>query len=154
MRKLMLACVPFLVLTTFAQAQSVAGAVQDFQLLGIWAVDCYKLPAPRNEHATFSKTTDGDIQLINDFGRDYDYMVYRIVDARRIDNDRLALRQVLTTDSSIVLDVVVWKVNDKIRIWSSRVSNGGTLVADGLVTLSNGHETPWEGRCNERSAGK
>ena len=152
MRRLMLGCVQFLVLTTCALAQSVAGTVQDFQLLGVWAVDCNRLPAPRNEHATFSKTTSGDIHIVNDFGWDYDNMVYRIVEADRVGSERLALRQVLITDTSIVLDVVVWKVNDRIRIWSSRVSNGNTLVVDGVVTSSNGHETPWEGRCNERSA--
>jgi hypothetical protein len=152
MRSLMLGCVHFLVLTTLAQAQSVAGAVENFQLLGVWAVDCSRLPAPRNEHATFSKTTSGDIQVVNDFGWDYDHMVYRIVNAERVGSERLALRQVLTTDRSIVVDVVVWKVNDRIRIWSSRVSNGNTLVVDGVVTSTNGHETPWEGRCNERSA--
>src|SRR3979411_2327928 len=82
MRKLMLACVPFLVLTTFAQAQSVENVVQDFLLIGAWASDCYKPPDPRNEHATFSKSPSGDIQLVNDFGSNYDHMVYRIVQYR------------------------------------------------------------------------
>ena len=89
---------------------------------------------------------------MNDFGWDYDNMVYRIVEAERIGSERLALRQVLATDRNIVLDVVVWKVNERIRIWSSRVSSGNTLVVDGVVTSTNGHETPWEVRCNERSA--
>ena len=82
MRKLMLACVPFLVLMTFAQAQSIDNVVQDFRLIGAWASDCYKPPDPRNEHATFSKTPSGDIQLVNDFGSNYDHMVYRIVQYR------------------------------------------------------------------------
>src|SRR5712671_2846805 len=152
MRTLILCCIQFLILTTFAQAQSVATAVQGFQLLGVWAVDCNKLPTPRNEHSTFSKTISGDIQLVNDFGWDYDNMLYRVVEAKRIGNERIALRQELANDRSIVLDVVVWKVNDKIRIWSSWVSNGNMLVVDGVVASTNGHETPWEGRCNERSA--
>ena len=65
MRKLMLACVPCPVLTTFAKAQSVENVVQDFRLIGAWASDCYKPPDPRNEHATFSKTPSGNIQLVN-----------------------------------------------------------------------------------------
>jgi hypothetical protein len=42
MRKLMLSCVSFLILATFAQAQSVENVVQDFRLIGAWASDCYK----------------------------------------------------------------------------------------------------------------
>src|SRR5712675_541774 len=151
MRKLMLACVPCPVLTTFAKAQSVENVVQDFRLIGAWASDCYKPPDPRNEHATFSKTPSSNIQLVNDFGSNYDHMVYRIFQAERVGQDRLYLRQVLTTDHLIVVDVVIWKVNDRIRIWSSRLTDGTTLVNNGTVASENGQETMWVVRC-ERSA--
>ncbi|HLQ91511.1 MAG TPA: hypothetical protein VK148_15905 [Xanthobacteraceae bacterium] len=78
-------------------------------------------------------------------------MVYRIVQAERVGQDRLYLRQVLTTDHLIVVDVVIWKVNDRIRIWSSRLTDGTTLVNNGTVASANGQETMWVVRC-ERSA--
>jgi hypothetical protein len=152
MRRFLLNSFQFFLLTALAQAQSVTDAVEDFRLIGIWSADCYKPASPRNEHATFSKTARSDIQLVNDFGGSYDNMVYRIVQAARVDGERMSLRQVLSTDRRIVLDTVIWKVNDKIRIWSSHVSDGTTLVKDGVVDSTNGHETPWEGRCNERRA--
>jgi hypothetical protein len=139
-------------LTTCAGAQSVAEAVQEFRLLGVWAIDCHQMPTARNEHSTFTKIGDGSIQLVNDFGANYDNMVYRIAAAAQIGGGRLLLRQVLTTDPSIVLDVVLLKVNDKLRTWSSRFSDGTILVSDGTVDRSGGQQTPWEARCNERWA--
>ena len=81
MQRLLLCSLQFFVLMTFAQAQSVENVVQDFRLIGAWSSNCYKPPDPRNEHATFSKTSSGDIQLVNEFGLNYDHMVYRIVQA-------------------------------------------------------------------------
>src|SRR5262249_52904856 len=153
MRMVLLCWLQFSALMACAQAQSVEDVVQDFRLIGAWAVDCRQPPAPRNEHATFSKASSGHIQLVNDFGADYDYMVYRIVEAERVDQDRVSLRQALTTDHLIVLDVVLWKVNDRIRIWSSRLADGKALVTNGTVVSASGQETAWAVRCNERWAG-
>jgi hypothetical protein len=150
MRTLVLCLIQLLFLAPFAHAQSITRAVEDFHMLGLWAVDCHRQPAPRNEHATFTKANADEVQLVNDFGVDYDNMVYRIVAAQRIGNDRVSLRQVLATDGKVVLDVVLWKVNDKLRTWSSRVSDGSALVVDGVVSSTNGHKTPWIGRCKER----
>jgi hypothetical protein len=152
MRGLWFCAVQFLLLTTWAEAQSVADAVQEFRLLGVWAIDCYQMPTASNEHSTFTKIGDGRIQLVNDFGANYGNMIYRIAAAAQMGGGRLSLRQVLTTDPSIVLDVVLLKVNDKLRTWSSRLSNGTILVSDGIVDRSGGHQTSWEQRCNERWA--
>jgi hypothetical protein len=152
MQRLCFCAAQFLLLTTWAEAQSVPEAIQEFRLLGVWAADCYQMPTPRNEHSTFSMTGDGKVQLVNDFGANYDNMVYQIVAAARMGDGRLSLRQVLTTDPRIVLDVVLLKMNDKVRTWSSRVSDGTILVTDGFVDGSSGHQTPWEARCNERWA--
>ena len=150
MRRLLLSSIQLLLLTTLAPAQAVTDAIQDFRLIGVWSANCYQPASPRNEYASFSKTPRSEIQLVNDFGADYDNMVYRIVEAARLGDERMSLRQLLTTDRRIMLDTVIWKVNDKIRIWSSRVSDGSILVKDGVVDSTNGRETPWEGRCNER----
>jgi hypothetical protein len=113
MQRLWFCAVQFLLLTACAGAQSVAEAVQEFRLLGVWAVA-----------------------------------------AVQIRDGRLSLRQVLTTNPGIVLDVVLLMVNDKHRTRSSHISNGTTLVSNETVGRSSGHQTPWEGRCNERWAVK
>ena len=152
MRRLWFCVVQFLFLTSWAEAQSAAEVIQESHLLGVWATDCYRVPDPRNEHSTFSKKSDGSIQLVNDFGANYDNMIYQIATATRIEDGRLSLRQVLIADPRIVLDVILLKMNGKLRVWSSRTSDGTILVSDGFVDRNSGHQTPWEARCDERWA--
>jgi hypothetical protein len=150
MRKALICAIHVLLLTVSAQSQSPTNAVEEFGLLGTWAIDCMHSPSPRNEHSVFSVTSIGTVQLRNDFGIDYDEMVYRIVNARLVSPDMVALRQVLTTDRSIVLDVVMLKVDDKLRIWSSRGNDGKALVREGTIPSTNGQQTRWALRCQGR----
>ena len=144
--------VQFLLATTFASAQSPASAVKEFGLFGTWADDCRANPGPANQYASFSITSRGTIQLRNDFGPDYGDMVYRIVDAKRIGQFRISLRQLLTTDDQVALDTVMLKAKDRIRIWSSRGADGSQYVHDGLIPAANNHETGWMERCDTRWA--
>jgi hypothetical protein len=89
--------------------------------------------------------------LRNDFGPDYGDMIYRIVDARRIGQFKISLRQLLTTDDRV--DTVMLKVKDKIRIWSSRGADASEYVQDGRIPAANNHETSWMEQCNTRWAG-
>jgi hypothetical protein len=152
MRKSLLCFAQTLLLIGFAIAQPETRVVDDFGLLGKWAIECGRPPSPMNEHALFSLTSVGIVWVFNDFGPDYDGMVYRVADAKRVGSDKLFLRQVLATDEHIVLDIVMWKSNDRIRIWSSRAADGSTLVRDGTLPSANGQETRWAGRCGERRA--
>jgi hypothetical protein len=103
-----------------------------------------------NEHSLFSLTSVGSAWLFNDFGPDYDGMVYRIVDAKRVAPDKLSLRQALTTDEHVVLDVVMLKGGERLRIWSSRIIDGN--INDGMVAPANEQRTRWSGPCGERRA--
>ena len=95
LRRAFLRVIPFLLLTASAQAQSAASAVQDFGLFGTWAVECSQPPSPTNEHAVVSLAPVDTIWVLNDFGPDYEDMVYRVVEAKRVAPDKLSLRQVL-----------------------------------------------------------
>jgi hypothetical protein len=136
--------------TTFACAQSPASTIKEFGLFGTWANDCGAAPSPANQYAIFSLTSRGNIELRNDFGPDYDEMLYRIVDAQRLSHFRLALRQLLTSDDQVVLNTVMMKANDRIRVWSSHGSDGSTFVEDGTMPSANGQETGWMMRCGVR----
>jgi hypothetical protein len=138
---------------TFASAQSPTNAVKEFGLFGIWAGDCNANPSPANQYASFSVTSRGTIHLRNEFGPDYGDMVYRIVDAKRINQFQISLRQLLMTDDQVALDTVMLKAKDRIRIWSSRGADGSEYVQDGLVPAANNHETGWMERCDTRRAG-
>src|SRR5215470_12092486 len=137
MRKSLFCLIQSLLLISFANAQPATRALRDFDLLGRWAVECTRPASPMNEHSLFSLTSLGAAWVLNDFGPDYDGMVYRIVDAKRVAPDKLSLRQVLATDDSIVLDVVMIKDGERIRIWSSRTVEGNVLVTDGMVAPAN-----------------
>jgi hypothetical protein len=134
--------------TTLADAQSPANAIREFGLLGTWADDCGAMPSPANLYTIVTLTSRGNIELRNDFGPDYDQMVYRIVDVQRLSYFRLALRQLLTTDDHILLNTIMVKANDRIRVWSSRGVDGSILVEDGTIASANGEETGWMVRCN------
>src|SRR5215468_6178648 len=95
-----------------ADTPSPTTAVRDFGLLGTWAVECSRPPSPRNEHSLFSVTDAGGIWVFNDFGPDYDGMIYRVVDASLVDADKVSLRQILASDEAIVLDIVMIKDKD------------------------------------------
>jgi hypothetical protein len=66
-----------------APAQSPNGTIKEFGLIGTWADDCNKRPAPSNQHATFTVNSRGAVLLRNDFGPDYGDMIYRILEATR-----------------------------------------------------------------------
>jgi hypothetical protein len=139
--------------TTVGGAQSPASVIKEFGLLGTWADDCSARPGQANQYTIFSLTSRGNIELRSDFGPDYDQMVYRIVDAQRLSHFRLALRQLLTSDDQIVLNVVVMKASDRIRIWSSAGPDGSIFVEDGTIPSANGRETGWMVRCDVRWTG-
>jgi hypothetical protein len=153
MRKFPIIAIQLLLLTTFANAQSSTSIVKAFGLFGTWAYDCSQAPGPANAYAAFSLTSRGDIELRDDFGADYDEMIYRVVDAQRLSQFRLALRQVLTTDDRIVLDTVTLRAAGRIRNWSSRLADGSnTLVEGGAMPSADGKETEWMTRCDVRRA--
>lgn len=152
MRKSLFCLVQSLLLISFANAQPATRALRDFDLLGRWAVECTRPASPMNEHSLFSLTSVGLAWVLNDFGPDYDGMVYRIVDAKQVAPDKLSLRQVLATDDSVVLDMVIMKDSERIRIWSSQTANGNVLVRDGVIASGSDQRTRWAGRCGERKA--
>jgi hypothetical protein len=148
------AFVAVIVAAGLACAQSANGAVKEFGLIGTWADNCNARPGPANQHATFSVTARGTVLLRNDFGPDYGDMIYRVLEATRISQFRISLRQVLTTDGEVALDTVMLKANAKVRIWSSHGVDGRQYVEDGLVPSANNRETGWMERCDMRSASR
>jgi hypothetical protein len=152
MRKSFLCLVQSLLLISLANAQPATRALRDFDLLGRWAVECTRPASPMNEHSLFSLTSLGAAWVLNDFGPDYDGMVYRIVDAKRVAPDKISLRQILASDGNVVLDIVILKDSERIRIWSSQTADGNVLVRDGMIASANDQRTRWAGRCGERRA--
>jgi hypothetical protein len=146
MRTTLLCAAPLLLFPVLAHSQP-AAALQDFGLLGTWAGECAQNPGPTNNHATYSVTSAGGLQLNYQSGPDYEESVYDILDAKRVAPDKLSLRQVLMSNDRVMLDIVLVRENDKIRIWSSLFPDGTALVEDGVMTSMTGRETRWMTRC-------
>jgi hypothetical protein len=147
MRTTFLCAALTLLFPVLAHAQSAAAALQDFGLLGTWAGECGQSASPTNNHAVYLVTSSGGPQLKYQSGADYEESVYDILDAKRLDADKLSLRQVLMSNDRVTLDIVLLKENDKIRIWSSIFPDGTALVEDGVMTSMTGRETRWMTRC-------
>jgi hypothetical protein len=120
MQRFLIVLVQLVLLTSFANAQSSVAVVKEFGLFGIWALDCSRPASPANAYVGFSLTTEGTVELRDSFEPDYDEMVYRVIDARRIGAFRLAMRQMLTADDRIVLETETLRTRDRIRNWLSR----------------------------------
>jgi hypothetical protein len=129
------------------RAQSAAGALQDFGLLGTWASECAQDASPMNNHATFSSTAAGGAQLRYESGADFEDSIYAISNAKLVEPDKLAMRQVLVGNEQVTLDIVLLKDNNRIRIWSSAFPDGTPLVEEGVLTSFTGRETRWMTRC-------
>jgi hypothetical protein len=152
MRVIATVVIQLLLVVPFANAQSTAGAMKEFGLFGTWAGDCYRPPSPANEFSVFSLTSSGAVELQNDFGTNYGDMIYKVIDVKRVGESRLSLRQMLTNDDRVVLDTVILRETDRIRTWSSHLTDGSALVEDGAVPAANGQVTGWKNRCDVRRA--
>ncbi len=130
-----------------AHAQSAADAMRDFGLMGTWASTCAEGPSPANNHATYLVTDAGALQLRYQSGSDFEDSIYNISEAKLLEPGKLSLHQVLTSNEHVVLDIVLVRENDKIRIWSSLFPDGTALVEDGVMTAASGRETRWLTRC-------
>jgi hypothetical protein len=147
MRTTFLCAALVLLFPVLAHSQSATAAMQEFGLLGTWAGECSQSPSPVNNHATYLVTSSGGLELKYQSGADYEDSVYNILDAKRLDSDKLSLRQVLTSNDRVTLDIVLLKDDGKIRIWSSLFPDGTALVEDGVMTSMTGRETRWMTRC-------
>jgi hypothetical protein len=147
MRTTILCAALVLLLPALAHSQSAGAAMQEFGLLGTWAGECSQSPSPTNNHATYAMTSSGGPQLKYQSGADYEDSIYNILEAKRVDPDKLSLRQVLTSNDRVTLDIVLLREKDKIRIWSSLFPDGTALVEDGVMSSMTGRETRWMTRC-------
>jgi hypothetical protein len=148
MRTRFLCAALFLLLPAGAHAQSAADAMRAFGLLGTWAGECGQEASPANNFATYLVTSAGGLQLKYRSGTDEeDTIVYTVSDARRVADDKLSLKQVLVGNDRVALDIVLLKVGDKIRIWSSLFPDGTALVEEGVMTSMTGRETRWLSHC-------
>jgi len=126
-----------------ASTSSDLGALRDFGVIGNWAPDCDQYEV--GEHEVFSIAPPDRPTLHYTPGVPYQDRVYYIMSAERVADDRLQLRLGLEP-GVVVVEIILVKSADAIRVWSSRDRGGRMLVMDGLIT-GNGKPSPRFLRC-------
>ncbi|MGH7122915.1 MAG: hypothetical protein ACREFI_00990 [Stellaceae bacterium] len=142
---LLLAMVP----TALADESPVPGTLQQFGLLGTWAIDCAQAASPGDEYSIYAVSPSGEATLTYKRGEAFRDIVYAIRAADRVAENRLAL-QVLHMPERIPVDMVLLKEGDSVRVWSSHTLDGRMLVIDGVIT-GNGKGSPRFKRCGQPS---
>lgn len=134
----------FLALIAMAAPASadVLDVVRDWNLLGTWAMNCAKPPAPANAYASYVQR-DTAVFLDRDVGSNQDSLA--IVDASALPDGTI----------SIVIDfgktgtrtnVLAKDGDDRIRAMANHDSKGQFSVRNGVV-LALKRPTPWQERC-------
>ena len=154
LRRLLLAAIFGFALPALASAQpsdstkqpseSTKRAVLDFGLIGVWAGACDEPATPINNHATYALSSSGAITLTYDAGERYEPTRYAIVNAEIVADDKIALREDYLNEKQ-TLEILVRKDKGRIRVWTSKSTDGRVLVQDGVIT--NNRETLWLQRC-------
>jgi hypothetical protein len=129
----------------FADENPVPGALQQFGLLGTWAIDCARPASPANEYSIYAVSASGGATLTYARGEPYRDIVYTIRTAAPVADDRMAL-QVLRLPEKFSVDLVLRKKGDTVQVWSSHGPDGRMLVIDGVIA-GNGSESPRFKRC-------
>jgi hypothetical protein len=143
--RLLLLIVSIAVASPATAAQTLEGTVRDFGLLGTWAPDCSEVPNPLHPHALYSIEPSGQVSMRYEPGPDAPRSAYTILDAQRVAEDKLLLREEWLHDHSR-LEITLRRFRGKVKVWLSRSADGKVLVKDGTV-VATGYVSPWMTHC-------
>jgi hypothetical protein len=126
-----------------ASAQTIADVMEQWGLLGTWAVNCGQPPGQASgAHITYVRR-GGNVDVVRDFGNPARNDTSAVIDARPVSGGGLEL----TVDPKQVFTYVLVKGADgRIRSVSGRLASGEYTVRDGKF-VSTGGPTPWQTRC-------
>jgi hypothetical protein len=143
--KLLLVLAAIGALAGTARAETAPNVLAQAGLLGRWADDCSQPAGGANTHTIYAIDAEGRATLTYDSGPQYLQTSYTIPTATRIARDRVLYEHVNRRTGEL-LTVVLVVTPTHIRVWSSRVSTGKVLVANGK--FASGAASPLQRRCN------
>jgi hypothetical protein len=128
-----------------ASAQSIADVMEQWGLVGTWAVNCHLPPSRTNGmHSTYTRQLGGNVDVRRDFGDSRYNDVSQVISARVQADGMLEV----TVDPRQVFTYVLFKGADgRIRSMTGRLGSGEYTVRDGKFVAS-GAPTPWQSRCS------
>lgn len=138
-------CVAMLLALIATAAPSSAGvidAVRDWNLLGTWAANCAKPPAPDNAYASYVQRNNA-VFLDRDVGSNQDSLA--IVEASTRPDGTISI-VIDFGKSGTRTNVLTKDGEDRIRAIANHNSRGQFSVRNGIV-LALKRPTPWQERC-------
>lgn len=130
--------------TRVSIAQPAEHVMEDFGLLGSWALDCSKPEARDNVYTVFRRETGGVRRTYhiapNTVSGDALIKTARRLSEHQIEYD-------LVTANNERLTVTLMKAGNRIQVWASRNADGKKLVTDG-VRADNGSMTSIQTLCS------
>ncbi len=126
----------------------VSALFKDYGLFGEWAVDCKAQASPDNPHVTVSEPEPGRVVERHDLGSRFTANTYRMVDAHRVSNTRIAIEAVFQPGSEEEqTQELVFSLRDRTRrTIFTQIEGGAVRVKDG-VAVGYGFKTPRLKKC-------
>ena len=131
-----------LVATARPSSADLLDIIRDWNLLGTFAVNCAKPPAPDNAYASYVQR-DAAMFLDRDVGSNQDSLA--IVDASVLADDTVAI-VIDFGKTGPRTNILAKDADGRIRAMANHDAKGRFSVRDGVV-LSLKRPTPWQERC-------
>ena len=150
MRVAMCAALAVALIAAAAQAQTppIGKTVAEFGFTGRWAIDCTQPPSLENAHRAIWTDDKGAVRFKDAFGDKYFPLSYRVLAAKRIDNDLLELRVERTAQGrqDQIQKLVLMAEGNRTRTVANSSPDGRIYVKDGYA-MPGEQPTPWLNRC-------
>ena len=131
-----------LVATTGPSSANPLNTVRDWNLLGTFAVNCARPPAPDNAYASYVQR-DAAVFLDRDVGSNQDSLA--IVGASVLADDTISI-EIDFGKTGPRTNILAKDADGRIRAMANHDAKGRFSVRDGVV-LSLKRSTPWQDRC-------
>jgi hypothetical protein len=131
-----------------AKSASVDDTFRQFNLMGVWAVDCQQPASPENPHLNITTPAAGVVLEKHDIGPDYAENQYSFLSAERLSATRLAAEVVFQpgTEGEERQKLVFRIGNNTRRTMFNQPEGGAVRVKDGIA-LANHSRTPTLKKC-------
>src|SRR5258708_539829 len=123
-----------------AVADSTWDIIVSFGLPGRWATDCRSPESHANPHLVCSQAPDGTPMITTLWGKISEVIPTVVESARRLDGDKIELRE--RARNGPMTDLIVQVDGNRRRTLQSTRADGKVFAKDGVFT-ANGKETPW-----------
>jgi hypothetical protein len=132
-----------------AKPSTMVRVLQEFDLFGTWASDCGAGPSVTNPRVSVTLKEPGEVVEHHDFGPGYEPNRYRILSARRLDRERLAIETLFEQEGAEPqLQRIVMRFGNGGRRTILTVPKGEEPRVVNGIAVASGQPTPRLRKCD------